>query len=737
MAEIFIHEVGLRDGLQIEKQPVPTEQKIKWIDALMESGVDIIQMGSFVHQVKVPQMADTDALFQHYVKNGKKRPETVLSGLVLNEKGFERGLACGVEMFCMGVSASETHSQKNTGMSPERAMGQILSMAKKAQDAGKKVQASVQSAFGCGFDGAIPEEKVLDMVKKYLEAGIRNISLADTAGHANPQQVERLFSAIKKMDSKVELACHFHNTYGLGMANCYAALNAGVKYIETAVGALGGCPFTKVAAGNVSTEDFVHSLQRAELRTDIDLFRLLDVAREVSVFFNRELPGAVLKSGSLIKPRPKKMMNNIRVLDMTNVLSGPFSTMHLALLGAEVIKIENPEGGDLARKLGAVPALNQKLMGTSFLAQNANKKSITLNLKAEEAKEIFRKLLKTADVVVENFRPGVMDRLGFSYAEIRKINPKIVYCAISGFGQAGPDAFKPAYDQIIQGLSGVMDVNGDERLHPLRAGFPVCDTVGGLNAAFAIMAALYYREKTGEGQFIDIALLDSIMPLMGWVAANLLIGGQQPVAMGNDNFTAAPSGTFVTKDGFVNIAANQQKQWEDLANVLGRAGTFDRSPVPGAGHPQEEPKGADPPAGGQAENADHRPLGGGAQRQGHPHRRHLQPGEGPGRRAGEVPQDHREHQGQGSGRAEAVQPVGQVLGHPGLDRRPAADLGPAPAGDPGPTGLQRGGYQGHEGKSCDLIFCHRDTKAQRLVCHYRAGGNPDKLKNTAATSRYR
>jgi len=114
-----------------------------------------------------------------------------------------------------------------------------------------------------------------------------------------------------------------------------------------------------------------------------------------------------------------------------------------------------------------------------------------------------------------------------------------------------------------------MDVNGDERLHPLRAGFPICDTVGGLNAAFAIMAALYHREQTGEGQFIDIALLDSIMPLMGWVAANLLIGGQNPIPMGNDNFTAAPSGVFTTKDGFINIAANQQKQWEDLADTVG------------------------------------------------------------------------------------------------------------------------------------------------------------------------
>jgi crotonobetainyl-CoA:carnitine CoA-transferase CaiB-like acyl-CoA transferase len=264
-----------------------------------------------------------------------------------------------------------------------------------------------------------------------------------------------------------------------------------------------------------------------------------------------------------------KLLENIRVVDLTNVLSGPFATLHLALLGAEVIKIEVPDGGDLARKLGNVPKLNKELMGTSFLAQNANKKSLTLNLKVAEAKEVFRKLLETADVVVENFRPGVMTRLGFGYEDIAKINPRVVYCAISGFGQTGPDAHKPAYDQIIQGLSGAMDVNGDERLHPLRAGFPVCDTVGGLNAAFAIMAALYYREKTGEGQFIDIALLDSIMPLMGWVAANLLIGGKDPVPMGNDNFTAAPSGAFRTKDGYINIAANQQKQWEDLADAVG------------------------------------------------------------------------------------------------------------------------------------------------------------------------
>ncbi len=208
----------------------------------------------------------------------------------------------------------------------------------------------------------------------------------------------------------------------------------------------------------------------------------------------------------------------------------------------------------------------------AFLSLNRNKRGIALDFTNPKALEVARALIAKADVVVENFRPGVMDRLGIGYKALSAINPKLIYCAISGFGQTGPDALKPAYDQIIQGLSGEMAVNGDERLNPLRAGFPVCDTVGGLNAAFAVMAALFHRERTGEGQFIDIALLDSILPLMGWVAANLLIGQQQPVLMGNDNFTAAPSGTFRTSDGHINIAANKQEQWEAVCDVLGCPG---------------------------------------------------------------------------------------------------------------------------------------------------------------------
>ena len=297
--KIFIHEVGPRDGLQVEKTVVPLEDKIRWIDAAIESGVDIIQLGSFVNPKKMPQMADTDKLFEHY--SGDKKPgNVVLSGLVLNERGLERGMECGVEMFCMGVSASETHSQKNTRMTTSEATTRITAMAKTAVEAGKRVQVSVQSAFGCGFEGPIPTENVLSIVKEYLGAGLRNISLADTAGHAQPLQVEELFGAITDLDADVELACHFHNTYGLGLANCYAALKSGVKYFESAFGGLGGCPFTKLPAGNVSTEDLVHSLQRMGIRKDIQLNNLLQLAGSVGDFFGRELPGAVMKAGSIV-----------------------------------------------------------------------------------------------------------------------------------------------------------------------------------------------------------------------------------------------------------------------------------------------------------------------------------------------------------------------------------------------------------------------------------------------------
>ncbi|WP_299726819.1 CoA transferase [uncultured Tateyamaria sp.] len=266
-------------------------------------------------------------------------------------------------------------------------------------------------------------------------------------------------------------------------------------------------------------------------------------------------------------------LSDIRVLDLTNVLAGPFCCHHLAHLGAEVIKVEAVGRGDLARELGADPDLNAKGMGVSFLAQNAGKKSVTLDLKSAKGKALFLRLVKTADVLVENFRPGVMDRLGVDYAVLKEVNPSLVYCAISGFGQDGPWVHRPAYDQIIQGVSGVMSITGDAGSAPLRVGYPVADTMGGITAAFAVAAAL---NATPRGTFIDVSMLESVLSAMGWAVSNHLIGGVAPTANGNENATSAPSGAFQAADGLINIAANKDEQWVLLSDHLGLSALRDR-----------------------------------------------------------------------------------------------------------------------------------------------------------------
>jgi crotonobetainyl-CoA:carnitine CoA-transferase CaiB-like acyl-CoA transferase len=264
------------------------------------------------------------------------------------------------------------------------------------------------------------------------------------------------------------------------------------------------------------------------------------------------------------------LLAGVRVLDLTNVLAGPFCCYQLALMGADVIKVEAPGTGDLARQLGADAGLNKSLMGASFLAQNAAKRSIVLNLKSDAGREAFLKLVATADVLVENFRPGVMERLGLSAQALRARHPGLVYCAISGFGQDGPLRDNPAYDQIVQGLSGVMSVTGDAQSAPLRVGYPVADSIGGLTAALAICGALVRRGKTGAGETIDVSMLEAVLVTMGWQVSNWLIAGIEPQALGNENMTAAPSGAFATREGMLNIAANKQDQFEKLCALIGR-----------------------------------------------------------------------------------------------------------------------------------------------------------------------
>jgi hydroxymethylglutaryl-CoA lyase len=296
--DIRVHEVGLRDGLQMEERVVSTERKIRWAETLATSGVDILQLGSFVHPERVPQMADTDKIARRF-RERSQAGGPILSGLALNQKGLDRALKAGVELVCMGVSASETHSLKNMGMTVDRALALTLDMGSRALEADRQVQVSIQSAFGCGYEGPVAEARVMRVAERYLSVGLTRVSLADTAGHADPIRVRRLFRRLRSLSAEIEAACHFHDTYGLGLANCVAAWEEGVVCFEASFGGLGGCPFTAVAGGNVCTEDLGHLFQRMGLAGRLDLRPLIAVSREAAAFFGRELPGSIYRTGPI------------------------------------------------------------------------------------------------------------------------------------------------------------------------------------------------------------------------------------------------------------------------------------------------------------------------------------------------------------------------------------------------------------------------------------------------------
>ena len=288
-------------------------------------------------------------------------------------------------------------------------------------------------------------------------------------------------------------------------------------------------------------------------------------------------PGGERSASEATTPAPPGagLLAGVQVLDLTTVLAGPYAGYQLSLMGADVIKVERPHGGDISRELGSSPDLGEIQMGASFVAQNAGKRSVTVDLKTAGGRDVLTRLIAGADVLLENMRPGVLARLGFSWPQMQQINPRLVYCALSGFGATGPISGRPAYDQIVQGLSGMCEVTGYPDDDPVRVGFPVCDTMGGLAAAMAVCAGLMGRERTGEGCMLDVSMLETALTGMGWVVSDYLVGGRTPGRYGNENATSAPSGAFATGDGDLVIAANTEVQFQTICRVLERPDLLD------------------------------------------------------------------------------------------------------------------------------------------------------------------
>ena len=265
-----------------------------------------------------------------------------------------------------------------------------------------------------------------------------------------------------------------------------------------------------------------------------------------------------------------KPFAGVRVLDFTQVFAGPFGCYQLALLGADVIKVERPAGEDMRRG----PPNKQwaaRNLSTGWMAINCNKRNIALDLSKAKSIEIVRRLAAKADVVMENFRPGVMDKLGIGYTELSAINPKLIYCAVSGFGQDGPERTTAAYDGKIQAMSGIMSVTGHPGEGPMRAGFAICDAIGGMTAAFAVASALYQRTHTGRGQFVDVAMLDASLSFLSSYVADYTIGGHVQGQMGNRAQSRLPTAdAFKVKGGHILLAVNNEKQFGALARAIGK-----------------------------------------------------------------------------------------------------------------------------------------------------------------------
>ena len=259
-------------------------------------------------------------------------------------------------------------------------------------------------------------------------------------------------------------------------------------------------------------------------------------------------------------------LEGIRVVDLTRILAGPYCTMMLGDMGAEVIKIEHPKGGDDTRGWGP-PFLNG--VSTYFISINRNKKSLTLNLKDERGKELLRELIRQGDVVVENFRPGTLDKLGFSWEEIHRINPAVVFASLSGFGQTGPRKDEPGFDVVIQGEGGIMSITGEPDGPPSKFGASIADITAGMLAAQGVLLSLYHREKTGVGQMVDVGMLDGQVALLTYHANNYFGTGKLPPRRGNKHPSITPYEMYACKDGYFNLGVGNDSLWRSFCDAMG------------------------------------------------------------------------------------------------------------------------------------------------------------------------
>ena len=573
---ILISEVGPRDGLQSVAATMPTADKLRWIDALYRAGVREIEVASFVPARLLPQMADAAAVVRHAIT----LPGLTVMALVPNLRGAEAALAAGVHKLTVPVSASAAHSLANVRKTREAMVDELRAIAALRADTAPQVglEAGISTAFGCTLQGDVAEDDVIWLAAQCIAAGADEAGLSDTVGYANPAQVRRLFRRLRAEIGHHAGAAHMHNTRGLGLANCLAAYDEGVRTFDASLGGLGGCPYAPGASGNVVTEDLVFMFEAMGVRTGIDLEQLIAARAPLMAGLPGEpvygmtpeagLPRGFVQGARLAKRDPVKPPDapaplpyaGVRVVEFTHMVMGPTCGMLLGDLGAEVIKVEPVEGDSTRRLLGS---------GAGFFPTfNRNKKSIALNLKTPEGLEAARRLVATADIVSENFKPGTMKKLGLDYDTLKALHPRLIYVSHKGF-LPGPYEHRTALDEVVQMMGGLAYMTGRSG-DPLRAGTSVNDIMGGMFGAIGAMAALRQRDLSGQGCEVQSALFENNVFLVAQHMMQFVATGQAAAPMPSRISAWAVYDVFTVKDGEqIFLAAVSDKQWAVFCKAFG------------------------------------------------------------------------------------------------------------------------------------------------------------------------
>lgn len=577
--EILISEVGPRDGLQSVKACMPTADKLRWIDALYAAGVREIEVASFVPARLLPQMADAAEVVRHAIT----LPGLTVMALVPNRRGAEAALAAGAHKLTVPVSASAAHSLANVRKTREDMVEEVRAIAALRRDLAPQIglEVGLSTAFGCTLQGAVAEDDVVWLAAQCVAAGADEVGLSDTVGYANPAQVRRLFRRLRAEIGRHAGAAHLHNTRGLGLANCLAAFDEGVRTFDASLGGLGGCPHAPGASGNVVTEDLVFMFEAMGLHTGIDLDKLIAARAALQAGLPGEplygmtpeagLPKGFVQgarmpataSGSIkanATPDTPLPYAGIRVVEFTHMVMGPTCGLLLGDLGAEVIKVEPPEGDNTRRLLGA---------GAGFFPTfNRNKKSIALDLKTPEGVEAARRLIATADIVSENFKPGTMKKLGLDYQTLKTRHPRLIYVSHKGF-LPGPYEHRTALDEVVQMMGGLAYMTGRSG-DPLRAGTSVNDIMGGLFGAIGAMAALRQREVTGCGMEVQSALFENNVFLVAQHMMQFAATGQAAAPMPGRISVWGIYDVFTVKDGEqIFLAVVSDRQWVVFCQAFG------------------------------------------------------------------------------------------------------------------------------------------------------------------------